>query len=104
MLRRGRGGENCVKQNRFPNEFTHANGFPDHGVVTESQLGGAEAAVAFKPRAEWDRLSGASGFTADRSAEWTRFVPDRAPPVAEGPAPVTDRAPPVAEGPHPLDE
>jgi hypothetical protein len=35
-------------------ELARAKGFPDHVVITESQLGGAEVAVAFKPRAEWD--------------------------------------------------
>jgi peptidyl-tRNA hydrolase len=35
-------------------ELARAKGFPDHVVITESQLGGAEVAIAFKPRAEWD--------------------------------------------------
>ena len=36
-------------------ELERAKGFPDHVVLTESQLGGAEVALAFKPRETWDR-------------------------------------------------
>ena len=36
-------------------EFERAKGFADHVVMTESQLAGAEVALAFKPRAVWDK-------------------------------------------------
>jgi hypothetical protein len=36
-------------------EFERAKSCPDHVVITESVLGGAEVAVAFRPRAEWPR-------------------------------------------------
>jgi hypothetical protein len=36
-------------------EFARAKGFPDHVVITESQLAGQEVALAFKPRAVWDK-------------------------------------------------
>jgi hypothetical protein len=36
-------------------EFERAKGCPDHVVLTESALGGAEVALAFKPRAEWPK-------------------------------------------------
>jgi peptidyl-tRNA hydrolase len=35
-------------------ELARAKAFPDHVVITESRLAGAEVAIAFKPRAEWD--------------------------------------------------
>jgi hypothetical protein len=34
-------------------EFERAKTCPDHVVVTESALGGAEVALAFTPRQEW---------------------------------------------------
>ncbi len=37
-------------------EFERARAHPDHVVITESALGGAEVALAFKPRAEWGRF------------------------------------------------
>ena len=36
-------------------EFERAKECPDHIVVTESALGGAEVALAFKPRDEWPK-------------------------------------------------
>lgn len=36
-------------------ELEQAKSFADHVVLTESSLGGAEVALAFKPRAEWDK-------------------------------------------------
>ncbi|MFO0738573.1 MAG: peptidyl-tRNA hydrolase [Labilithrix sp.] len=36
-------------------ELERARSVPDHVVLTESALGGAEVAIAFKPRAEWDK-------------------------------------------------
>jgi hypothetical protein len=36
-------------------EFEQAKGCPDHVVLSESALGGAEVALAFKPRAEWPK-------------------------------------------------
>jgi hypothetical protein len=36
-------------------EFAAAKAHPDHVVLTESALGGAETAIAFKPRAEWPK-------------------------------------------------
>lgn len=36
-------------------EFERAKTFTDYVVLTESALGGAEVAMAFKPRAEWDK-------------------------------------------------
>lgn len=36
-------------------EFERARGFEHHVVLTESSLGGAEVAIAFKPRASWDK-------------------------------------------------
>jgi hypothetical protein len=36
-------------------EFEQARACPDHVVLTESALGGAEIALAFKPREEWPR-------------------------------------------------
>jgi peptidyl-tRNA hydrolase len=35
-------------------EFSRAKLFADHVVITESQLDGAEVALAFKPREIWD--------------------------------------------------
>jgi hypothetical protein len=34
-------------------EFERARSCPDHVVVTESALGGAEVALAFRPREDW---------------------------------------------------
>ena len=34
-------------------EFERAKQCPDHVVITESALAGAEVAIAFKPREEW---------------------------------------------------
>jgi hypothetical protein len=36
-------------------EFEQAKSCPDQVVITESALGGAEVALAFKPRAEWPK-------------------------------------------------
>ena len=36
-------------------EFARAKSVADHVVLTESQLDGAEVALAFKPRAAWDK-------------------------------------------------
>jgi hypothetical protein len=36
-------------------EFARAKGFADHVVITESSFEGAEVAIAFKPRASWDK-------------------------------------------------
>jgi peptidyl-tRNA hydrolase len=36
-------------------EFARAKETADHVVLTESSLGGAEVALAFKPRAVWDK-------------------------------------------------
>jgi hypothetical protein len=36
-------------------EFEAAKEVPDHVVLTESALDGAEVALAFKPRAEWPK-------------------------------------------------
>jgi hypothetical protein len=36
-------------------QFEQVKSCPDHVVLTESALGGAEVAIAFKPRAEWPR-------------------------------------------------
>jgi hypothetical protein len=36
-------------------EFERAKECPYHVVLTESSLGGAEVALAFKPREEWPR-------------------------------------------------
>jgi len=36
-------------------EFEAAKAFEDHVVLTESGLGGAEVAVAFRPREEWPK-------------------------------------------------
>ena len=36
-------------------EFSRAKRVADHVVITESQLEGAEVALAFKPRATWDK-------------------------------------------------
>jgi len=36
-------------------EFARAKDFADSVTITESQLGGAEVALAFKPRAVWDK-------------------------------------------------
>ncbi len=36
-------------------EFEAAKAFDDHVVLTESALGGAEVAIAFRPRAEWPK-------------------------------------------------
>jgi peptidyl-tRNA hydrolase len=36
-------------------EFEAAKAHPDRVVLTESALGGAEVALAFKPRAEWPK-------------------------------------------------
>lgn len=36
-------------------EFERAKAEPDHVLLTESSLGGAEVALAFKPRAEWPK-------------------------------------------------
>lgn len=36
-------------------EFARAKRFADHVVLTESALGGTEVALAFRPRAEWDK-------------------------------------------------
>ena len=36
-------------------EFARAKNVPDHVVMTESQLEGAEVALAFKPREVWDK-------------------------------------------------
>ncbi len=33
--------------------FEQAKAVPDHVVITESMLGGAEVALGFKPREEW---------------------------------------------------
>jgi len=35
-------------------EFERAKTFADYVIITESQLAGAEVALAFKPRAVWD--------------------------------------------------
>jgi hypothetical protein len=37
------------------NEFGRAKEFTDYVAITESQLGGAEVALAFKPREAWDK-------------------------------------------------
>jgi hypothetical protein len=34
-------------------EFERAKSCPDHVVITESAMEGAEVALAFKPREEW---------------------------------------------------
>ena len=39
-------------------EFERAKAFEDHVVLTESALGGAEVALAFKPRETWPRAFG----------------------------------------------
>ncbi len=36
-------------------EFEQAKAFPDHAVITESALQGAEVALAFKPREGWPK-------------------------------------------------
>jgi hypothetical protein len=36
-------------------EFEQAKSFPDHVVITEAALQGAEVALAFKPREEWPK-------------------------------------------------
>jgi len=36
-------------------ELERAKGVADHVVITESQLGGAVVALAFKPREPWDK-------------------------------------------------
>src|SRR5919205_714742 len=36
-------------------EFEAAKAFDDHVVLTESGLGGAEVALAFRPRQEWPK-------------------------------------------------
>lgn len=36
-------------------EFEAAKAFEDHVVLTESKLGGAEVAIAFRPREEWPK-------------------------------------------------
>jgi peptidyl-tRNA hydrolase len=36
-------------------EFARAKAFDDHVVIAESSLDGAEVAIAFKPRATWDK-------------------------------------------------
>lgn len=36
-------------------EFEAAKSFEDHLVLTESALGGAELAIAFRPREEWPK-------------------------------------------------
>jgi hypothetical protein len=36
-------------------EFEQAKSFPDHVVITESALEGAEVAIAFMPRQEWPK-------------------------------------------------
>lgn len=36
-------------------EFEQAKSVPDHVVITESALQGAEVALAFKPRPEWPK-------------------------------------------------
>ena len=36
-------------------EFERAKKVPDHVVITESLLGAAEVALAFKPRDVWDK-------------------------------------------------
>lgn len=36
-------------------EFEQAKTVPDHVIITESKLDGAEVAIAFKPRAEWPK-------------------------------------------------
>jgi hypothetical protein len=36
-------------------DFDRAKQFTDYVIITESQLGGAEIALAFKPRAVWDK-------------------------------------------------
>jgi peptidyl-tRNA hydrolase len=36
-------------------EFETAKAFEDHVVLTESALGGAEVAIAFRPREEWPK-------------------------------------------------
>ncbi len=36
-------------------EFEAAKRFADHVVLTESALGGAEVALAFRPREEWPK-------------------------------------------------
>lgn len=36
-------------------EFEQAKIVPDHVIITESKLDGAEVAIAFKPRAEWPK-------------------------------------------------
>lgn len=36
-------------------QFEQAKGFADHVLITESALGGAEVALAFKPREEWPK-------------------------------------------------
>jgi hypothetical protein len=43
-----------VEDVRLIGLLPRAKGFADDVVITESQLGGAEVAIAFKPRAEWD--------------------------------------------------
>jgi peptidyl-tRNA hydrolase len=37
-------------------EFAAARAVPDHVVITESALDGAEVALAFKPREEWPKM------------------------------------------------
>lgn len=36
-------------------EFEQAKAFPDRVVLTESALGGAEVALAFRPRQDWPK-------------------------------------------------
>ncbi|MBS2018749.1 MAG: hypothetical protein JST00_38135 [Deltaproteobacteria bacterium] len=36
-------------------ELERARALPDHVALTESSIGGAEVALAFKPRATWDK-------------------------------------------------
>ena len=36
-------------------EFEQAKACPDHVILTESALGGAEVALAFRPRADWPK-------------------------------------------------
>lgn len=37
-------------------EFERARECPDHVVITESALDGAEVAIAFRPRQEWPKV------------------------------------------------
>jgi hypothetical protein len=50
-------------------KFEQAKACPDHVVIAESALGGAEGRLAFRPRAEWPR--------AFRFFRLYRFVPCR---------------------------